>query len=804
MNGKHKGGLSLKERMRLHQLRRQIESQNKGRKIPRTSPQSIPFVRMFPDGICHVKDHFYTRMVEFYDINYLLLENEDQDAIRLLYRKFLDYFDASIKVQIFLFDRKMEDSGMNPPIMFDVAKDDLDEIRQEQVDFLKMQRAKGNNGIVRSKYVIFGMECDNHTDAVHKLNNVAKDVKQNLKNIGCKVHLLNGEERLEILHQYFHQDTMEPFRFSWEDIYRNGASVRDYIAPASFDFSYKDRFKAGNMCGSSFYVNITCPQFSDEFLKNVLDIEGNISVNIMLNPVNILEARKLLTSKLSDIQANKIDQQRQAASRGYDIDILPPEIVATENGLLNWLADCNSSNRKMVGTTIIITCFGKTEREKELLCQRVKGAIQIADCELTPLHMLQEQGAMASAPIGWDNLKITRSLDTQSVSALVPFCTQELFMTGASIYVGLNKTSNNLIMVDRKRLRNPNGIILGSPGSGKSFSAKMEMMLVYLMTKDDILVCDPENEYGPVVKELGGETVQLSAVSQDYLNPMDIQVDTSGTEQAERKNREAMLAKADFLLTLMDLIAGESKKLEADERGIIDECINQIYKTYFADPRPDKAPILENLYDALRSHENPKAERIANCLYIYVHGSQNYFNHRTSIDFNNRLLCFNIFDLPDNLKELGMLVVQDTVWNRVFANKTKRIATRYYCDEFHQLLRERRTAVYMVEMWKRFRKWGGIPTGITQNVSDFLRSHDVESILGNSDYVLLFNQSAKDQDIVADKFKLSEKQLDHVSNADQGSGLMIFDGIMIPFINHYPTNTRSYEIMSTKPEERIS
>ena len=301
-------------------------------------------------------------------------------------------------------------------------------------------------------------------------------------------------------------------------------------------------------------------------------------------------------------------------------------------------------------------------------------------------------------------------------------------------------------------------------------------------------------DYFPLVQALHGQVVKLATNSKDFLNPMDIQLSHKG-------DKEALKLKSDFIITLCDLIAGGKDGLENDEKGIIDECIRNIYDDYFANPIPENMPVLEDLYNALLKHKNKKAERIANSLVLYVHGSQNYFNHRTNVDSQNRIMCFDIRDLGNQLKELGMLIVQDAVWNRVSQNRERKIATRYYCDEFHLLLKERQTAIYSVEIWKRFRKWGGIPTGLTQNVGDFLKSEEIEGILGNSDFVYLLNQNAKDQSILADKLGLSEKQLMHVTNSEPGSGLILFDNVVIPFVDRYPTDTKTFRIMNTKLEE---
>ena len=629
----------------------------------------------------------------------------------------------------------------------------------------------------------------------------------NLENIGARVRRLDGKERLRILHDFFNQDSMEEFRFSFKELAESGKSVKDYIAPSGFDFRYPKRFKAGDMYGCVSYVEIIAPRFTDELVKKILDIDDNLAVTMHMQTMDPVKAIKMVKKALTDIQKMKIEEQKKAVRAGYDMDILPTDIVTYEKDMLELLDDLNTSNQKIVKMTFLITTFGRTKRKLENLTARVTGVIEQANNNLRCLQYTQERSLMAAAPIGCNESGIERMLTTKSTAILVPFCTQELFQEGG-IYYGLNAISNNMIMADRKKLRTPNGVILGTPGSGKSFSAKREILSCYLMTRDDVIICDPEGEYFPLVEALHGQVVKLATNSTEYLNPMDIQLSHMG-------DREALRLKSDFLITLCDMIAGGKDGLQNDEKGIIDECIKGIYKEYFKNPTPENMPLLEDLYDALLHYDpiriapelqkeaKEKAVRIANSLVLYVHGSQNYFNHRTNVDSRNRIMCFDIRDLGNQLKELGMLIVQDAVWNRVSVNRERRIATRYYCDEFHLLLREKQTAVYSVEIWKRFRKWGGIPTGLTQNVGDFLRSEEIEGILGNSDFVYLLNQNAKDQQILADKLGLSEKQLKAVTNADPGSGLILFDNVVIPFVDKYPTDSMTYKVMTTKPEEAL-
>ena len=785
--------LSAQEKKRIVM---QKKKDRKAKKVRKSAQQTIPYVEMCRDGICKVNSRLYTKSIAFEDINYQLAQNEDKTAIFENWCDFLNYFDSSIFVQLSFINQKASLNEFRKRINIPAQEDAFNDIRSEYSGMLQSQLTKGNNGLVKKKYITFGIEADSLRTAKPKLERIETDILNNFKTLGVKTEPLSGYERLKVLHDVFNMDSNEPFRFSFDMVARTGLSSKDFIAPTSFDFREGKCFKMGKTIGAVSFLQILAPELNDRMLADFLEMDSNITVNFHIRTIDQAKAIKSIKSKITDLDKMKIEEQKKAVRSGYDMDILPTDIVTYEKDTLEFLDDLNTSNQKIINMTFLITCYGRTKRELESLMQRVSGIIQQANCDLRCLQYLQEQGLMASAPIGCNETGIERTLSTKSTAILVPFCTQELFMPAPAIYYGLNALSNNMIMADRKRLRTPNGVILGTPGSGKSFSAKREILSCFLITKDDIIICDPEGEYFALVAALHGQVVKLATNSKDYLNPMDIQLSHKG-------DKEALKLKSDFIITLCDLIAGGKDGLENDEKGIIDECIRHIYDKYFENPVPENMPLLEDLYDALLAHKNPKAERIANSLVLYVHGSQNYFNHHTNVDSGNRIMCFDIRDLGNQLKELGMLIVQDAVWNRVSQNRERKIATRYYCDEFHLLLKEKQTAIYSVEIWKRFRKWGGIPTGLTQNVGDFLRSEEIEGILGNSDFVYLLNQNAKDQAILADKLGLSDKQLSYVTNSEPGSGLILFDNVVIPFVDKYPTDTKTYRIMNTKPEESV-
>ena len=758
--------------------------------------QSIAYKEMGRDGICRVQGKTYSKCIRFYDINYQLAQNEDKNAIFENWCDFLNYFDSSIHFQLSFINHKSSMKEFEQVIRIRPQDDAFDDVRMEYAKMLKQQLAKGNNGLVKSKYITFSIEADNIREAKPKLERIESDILNNFKILGVPAYPLNGVERLQILYETFNPDIMTDFQFDYGSMIRTGLNTKDYVAPTSFVFRDRNTFQMGNTIGAVSYLQILAPELTDKMLAEFLDIDKNLIVNLHVQSVDQMKAIKLVKSKVTDINRMKIEEQKKAVRAGYDMDIIPSDLNTYGGEAKRLLEDLQSRNERMFLVTALFLNTAKTKQALDNAIFQTAGIAQKYNCVLKRLDYQQEEGLMSSVPLGVNHIPIKRALTTTSTAIFVPFTTQELFMAGESLYYGLNALSNNMIMADRKRLRTPNGVILGTPGSGKSFSAKREILSCFLITKDDIIICDPEGEYFALVAALHGQVVKLATNSKDYLNPMDIQLSHKG-------DKEALKLKSDFIITLCDLIAGGKDGLQNDEKGIIDECIRHIYDKYFENPVPENMPLLEDLYDALLAHKNPKAERIANSLVLYVHGSQNYFNHHTNVDSGNRIMCFDIRDLGNQLKELGMLIVQDAVWNRVSQNRERKIATRYYCDEFHLLLKEKQTAIYSVEIWKRFRKWGGIPTGLTQNVGDFLRSEEIEGILGNSDFVYLLNQNAKDQAILADKLGLSDKQLSYVTNSEPGSGLILFDNVVIPFVDKYPTDTKTYRIMNTKPEESV-
>jgi len=791
-NGKVYGdALSAQEKKKIVM---QKKKDKKAKKIAKSAQQTIPYIEMCRDGICKVNSRLYTKTIRFNDINYQLAQNEDKTAIFENWCDFLNYFDSSIFVQLSFINQKTSINEFKKAIHIPEQDDEFNDIRSEYSDMLQNQLMKGNNGLLKRKYITFGIEADSLRTAKSKLDRIETDILNNFKTLGVRTESLSGYERLKVLHDVFNMDSTEPFRFSFDMVARTGLSSKDFIAPTSFDFREGKCFKMGKTIGAVSFLQILAPELNDRMLADFLDMDSNITVNFHIRTLDQAKAIKSIKSKITDLDKMKIEEQKKAVRSGYDMDIIPSDLATFGGEAKRLLQDLQTRNERMFLVTIILMNTATSRQKLENAVFQTASIAQKYNCALKRLDFQQEEGLMSSLPIGLNQIEIERGLTTSSTAVFIPFVSQELFQEGQALYYGLNALSNNMIMVDRKQLKNPNGLILGTPGSGKSFSAKREMTNAFLITEDDIIVCDPEAEYFPLVQKLGGQVIRVSPVSSDYINPLDINLNYSEEENP-------LTLKSDFILSMCELIVGGKEGLQPVEKTIIDRSVRMVYQDYLADPVPEKMPILEDLYNILREQKEPEAQRIATALEIYVHGSLNVFNHRTNVDVNNRFVCYDIKELGKQLKKLGMLIVQDQVWNRVTVNRAQHKSTRYYMDEFHLLLKEEQTAAYSVEIWKRFRKWGGIPTGITQNVKDLLASREVENIFENSDFVYLLNQASGDRKILSAALNISPSQQNYVTNSNAGEGLIFYGSTIVPFKDDFPKNTQLYRIMTTKPEE---
>ena len=774
------------------QIEAAIARANRTDKKGKSAQDSIPYERMWPDGICRVSDSHYTKTIQFQDINYQLSQNEDKTAIFEGWCDFLNYFDSSIHFQLSFLNLAASEETFANSISIPPQRDAFDSIREEYTTMLQNQLARGNNGLIKTKYLTFGIDADSIKVAKPRLERIETDILNNFKRLGVAARTLDGKERLFQLHAVFHMDEQLPFQFEWDWLAPSGLSTKDFIAPSSFEFRTGKQFRMGKKYGAVSFLQILAPELNDRLLADFLDMESSLIVSMHIQSVDQVKAIKTVKRKITDLDRSKIEEQKKAVRAGYDMDIIPSDLATYGSEAKKLLQDLQSRNERMFLLTFLVLNTADNPRQLGNNIFQAGSIAQKYNCQLTRLDFQQEEGLMSCLPLGLNQVEIQRGLTTSSTAIFVPFTTQELFQNGKeALYYGINALSNNLIMVDRKLLKNPNGLILGTPGSGKSFSAKREIANCFLLTSDDVIICDPEAEYAPLVERLHGQVIKISPTSTNYINPMDLNLDYSDDESP-------LSLKSDFILSLCELIVGGKEGLQPVQKTIIDRCVRLVYNEYLNDPKPENMPILEDLYNLLREQEEKEAQYIATALEIYVTGSLNVFNHQSNVDIDNRIVCYDIKELGKQMKKLGMLIVQDQVWGRVTANRSSGKSTRYYMDEMHLLLKEEQTAAYSVEIWKRFRKWGGIPTGLTQNMKDLLSSREVENIFENSDMIIMLNQAAGDRQILAKQLNISPHQLSYVTHSGEGEGLLFFGNVILPFVDRFPTNLELYRIMTTK------
>ena len=785
-------GLSRKQQEEVKVI---IKNARKDDGTPRSAQQTLPFERMFPDGICRVGGDFYTKTIQFQDINYQLAQQEDKTEIFEEWCGFLNFFDSSVQFQLSFMNFATEIGDFEKKIAIPHQEDGFNDVRDEYSGILLKNMQAGNNGLTKVKYITFGIHADSMKSAKPRLIHIEMDILNNFKRLGVIAETLNGAQRLELMHRQTHMGDNAKFHFDWKYLAGSGLSVKDFVAPSSFEFPNGRYFKMGDTWCAMSFLSIDASDVSDRMLADFLGMESSQIVTMHLKSVDQNEAIKTVKHTITELDRSKIEEQKKAVRAGYDMEIIPSDLATYGKDAKALLKELQSQNERMFLLTFIIMNTGKTKEELDNNIFQASSIAQKHSCNLIRLDFQQEQGFVSTLPLAYNEVDIQRGMTTSSTAIFVPFTTQELFQDHrGALYYGLNALSNNLIMVDRKMLKNPNGLILGTPGSGKSFAAKREIVNSFLVTDDDIIISDPEQEYKALVDYLGGQVIRISPTSTQYVNPMDINMNYSDDDNP-------VMLKVDFILSLMELIMGSRDGLQPTERTVIDRCTRAVYRKYLENPVPENIPILEDLYNELLKQDEPEAKYVATALEIYVSGSLSVFNHRTNVDINSRLVCYDIKDLGKQLKKIGMLIIQDQVWGRVSANREMGKSTRYIMDEMHLLLREEQTAAYTVEIWKRFRKWGGIPTGVTQNVKDFLASAEVSNIFENSDFIIMLNQAIGDRQLLAKQLNISPHQLSYVTHSGEGEGLIFYGNVILPFIDRFPKDTKIYKAISTKFSE---
>ena len=757
-----------------------------------SAQQTIPYVAMHPDGICQLPGGLYTKTVEYEDINYAVASTEDQTAIFGGWSSFLNYFDSSLPFQLSFVNRRSR-STHRDKVNIPAQQDAFNSIRGEFVDMLKGQIAKSNNGIERSKYITFGLPAGSVAEARPRLDRVEADVMGNFKRLGVQSRPLDGRDRLAALHGQLHPGSREPFRFAWKDIPRTGMGTKDFIAPDSFDFRQSRTFRVGQSWGAASYLQILASEMSDKLLAEILELDAELTVTLHVQTVDQLKAIKTIKGKISDIGRMKAEEQKKAVRAGYDMEILPPDLITFSKDAAELLADLQSRNERMFLLTFTVINLAPSRQRLENDVFTVSGIAQKYNCAMKRLDWQQEQGFLSSLVLGYNGIEIQRGMTTSSTAIFIPFMTRELRMDGQALYYGMNALSHNVIMADRKKLKSANGMYLGSTGSGKSFAAKRELINVFLATSDRIVVVDPMGEYAPLVRRLGGQVIEIAPDSPNHINPMDIQLSTNDEDSP-------LSMKADFLLSLCELIVGGKEGLQPIEKTVIDRCVRLVYRELALGIGSGDMPLLQDLYEELLKQPEPEARRVATALELYCTGSLNLFNHPTNVQTDARVVCIVLKGMGENLRKIAMHITNEFVTSAVNTNHAEGLATWCYFDEFHILLRDPLTASYFVAVWKMLRKKGCVPSALTQNVKDLLASREIEAILDNTDFMILLSQAQSDRAILAKQLGISEHQLSYITHSNSGEGLLFYGCVTIQFVDRFPKG-EIYYLLTTRPED---
>lgn len=790
--------------------------------IPKTVQDTIPYIAVYKNGIIETEPGIFTKSYKIEDVNFKIATDEEQRNIFEKYVDFLNTFDSDIKLQLVIFNRNMDEKHVQDKILIPFQKDSLNEYREEYNDMLIAKMSEGKNNLTKEKYITLAIKANSLDDAFTKFSKLDTEVSASIKRINnVETQPMKAVERLEVLADVFTDNNensnfyqkakingkdLESFDFSW--MIKQGLTTKDLIGPASFKFA-KDYFEIGDKFARSLFLDNLPTYINSNILSEITELNSNLLVSLNFNKLRPDKAVSLLKNQLVNIRANVVDAQKKAVKAGYDPNLISPELQRAEREAQELLDDVTTRNQSLILTTFVITVIADTLDDLNKNIEQLKTVMGKYMCQIKCLNYQQEKGFSSSLPLGRCDVFVDRLLTTESAAIFIPFSSQELTQNNG-MYYGLNAVSKNLILFNRKNSKNANGVILGTPGSGKSFTAKREMINVILNTNDDIYIIDPEREYLPLAQLLGGEVIKIAAGGTTYLNPMDMDTDYGNDDESKT---DPIAMKCDFIGGLCETMSGDKRALSATQKSIVDRCVRILYQPYLehmkelqkVDPNNTcdmtASPTLKDFYEMLLSQPEYDAQSLALSLERFCIGSLDTFAHHTNVSRNRRFVVYDIKDIGEGMKELGLQVCLNAVWNQIIANKKIGRYTWFYLDEFYLLTQTYSSALFLQQVYKRARKWFGIPTGITQNVGDLLASPQAVAILNNCDFILMLNQSPIDKAQLANMLNISPTQLSYITNSDPGQGLIYTGKSIVPFVDKFPTNTKLYKVMTTKPED---
>jgi len=790
-------------------------------KVPKSVQDTIPYERVYKNGVIEIEENRFSKCYKIEDANFKVATDDEQETIFILYGELLNSFSSDISFEVTINNRNIDENDFAETVLCSMRGDGLDEHREEYNKILANKMKEGKNNLVHEKYITVTLEAVDIEDASQQFASLEVDMDQTIKKInGSGIKALTLSERLSILYDLYHLDKKENFAGDYEydivELAKQGLTSKDAIAPQGIVF-YPNYFKIGETYGQTLQIEKIGSFLSTDFLPGIYNTSCNMLTSVHYNSMEYSDASKMMRTLLTNINANIMKAQQNAAQKGYSADMIPMKLQEQKDEAQKLLNDMTQRNQKIILTTALFTVFGSSLEELERNVQLIKIVAGKYMVDLTIPTYMQEYSFASSLPLGNNKMhrRNRRILNTEAACVFLPFETKELSHKHG-FYYGTNIVSKNMVIVDRSKNENANGIILGTSGSGKSFAAKREILNILLNTNDEVYIIDPEGEYSPLVRLLGGSVARLAVGSTTHINPFDMDIRYGETEDSEddqdenkeKKNDNPITLKSDFICALCDTVIGKRAGISEKEKSIIDRCVVEMYKPYMEKMEYLKAegltidnslsPTFRDFYDILLAQPEPEARDIALGIEIYAKGTLDLFSKRTNVDIKDkRLVAFNIKDIGSGMVEMGMQITIDYIWNKMIENRDKGKRTWFYIDEFYLLLMKEKSAEFLMKIWKRARKWNGIPTGITQNVSDLFASLSGQNILSNSAFVMMLKQSPQDRQNLAEHYHIGSSQLPFITNSPPGQGLIYSSNTIVPFMDIFPTDTELFKVLTS-------
>ena len=756
--------------------------------VPKSVQAVIPLKTMWEDGIFLVGKNKYAKTFQFEDINYAVASREDKEAMFLEYSELLNALDSGATTKITINNRRLNKADFEQTILIPMAEDGLDKYRKEYNRML-LDKATGANSIVQDKYVTISVCKKNIEEARNYFARVGADLIGHFNRLGSKCTELDANDKLRIFHDFYRTGEETAFSFDLSQTMRKGHDFKDYICPDSFEFE-KDYFKMGNRYGRVIFLREYAAYIKDSMVAELCELNRNMMLSVDVVPVPTDEAVREVENRLLGVETNITNWQRKQNQNNNFSAVIPYDLEQQRKESKEFLDDLTTRDQRMMFAVLTMVHTAETKEQLDNDTEALLTTARKHLCQFAVLKYQQMDGLNTALPFGVRKIDALRTLTTESLAVFIPFRVQEIYHKDG-VYYGQNVISKNMIVANRRHLLNGNSFILGVSGAGKSFTAKEEMTSIVLTDPNaDVIIIDPEREYSPLVKAMQGEVIHISATSDNHINAMDMNSDYGD-------GANPVILKSEFILSLCEQLIGGAS-LGAKQKSIIDRCTASVYRYYQQGNYMGTPPTLQDFREELLKQNEPEAQEIALAIELFTDGSLNTFAKHTNVDTKSRLICYDILDLGKQLQPIGMLVVLDSILNRITQNRAKGRNTFIFIDEIYLLFQHEYSANFLFTLWKRVRKYGAYCTGITQNVDDLLQSHTARTMLANSEFIIMLNQASTDRIELAKLLNISDLQMSYITNVGAGQGLLKVGSSLVPFVNKFPRNTELYKLMTTK------